>query len=46
MSVLISQIGKPQNSWRTKHNTQENLASVVGNKYPWSGHTLVLSNKS
>ena len=28
------QIGKPQNSQRTKHNAQESLASVVGNKYP------------
>lgn len=28
------QIGKPQNSQRTKHNTQGSLASVEGNKYP------------
>ena len=34
VSFLISQIGKPQNSWRTKQNTQESLASVAGNKYP------------
>ena len=34
VSFLLSQIGKPQNSWRAKQNAQESLASVAGNKHP------------